>query len=54
VLVHGHHARTDAEVREERARDACVLGRDPVGAGERVDGTMRDVAEVPYGRRHHI
>jgi hypothetical protein len=54
VLVQRHDARADAQVRQERAGHARVLGRDHVARREGFAGAGREVAQVPDGRCHHI
>ena len=54
VRVERHELRVDSEVREKPPRDARVLGRDHVGARQRLDRSLRDVTQIPDGSRHHI
>ena len=44
----------DAEVAQQRRRDARVLRRDDVGIAEGADGAQRDILQVSNWRRHKV
>jgi hypothetical protein len=54
VLVQGEDLLAHAEVRQQRAGHARVLGEDRVHGVEHLERARRQVAEVADRRRHHV